>query len=98
MWKSPGSVVPGKATTTRSSTAKFVAPQTMSRGSGSPTSTLQALIGFLNSVSSSISATRPTVSGPVTGPERDDLLDLVADPDQRRLEVVGRHVPTGGAG
>ena len=31
--KSPGSTVPGSATTTRSPTAKFVAPQTMSRGS-----------------------------------------------------------------
>jgi len=40
----------------------------MSRGCASPTSTLQARMGFLNSVSSSISTTRPTVSGPVTGP------------------------------
>ena len=34
MVKSPGSVVPGSATTTRSPTAKFVAPQTISRGFG----------------------------------------------------------------
>ena len=66
--KSPGSVVPGSATTTRSPMAKFVAPQTMSRTSGSPTSTFTARIGFLNSVSSSISTTRPIRSGPATGP------------------------------
>ena len=68
MRKSPGNTVPGSAATTRSPTAKLVAPQTMSRGCGSPTSTFTARIGFLNSVSSLISATRPTVSGPLTGP------------------------------
>src|SRR5690606_38383905 len=36
--------------------------------SGPPTSTRQYRIGFLNSVSSSISATLPTTSGPVTLP------------------------------
>ncbi|SKV10698.1 Uncharacterised protein [Mycobacteroides abscessus subsp. abscessus] len=66
--KSPGSVTPGRATTTRSSTAKLEAPHTISRGSASPTSTRQKRIGFLNSVSSVIWATRPTTRGPVTGP------------------------------
>ena len=98
MVKSPGSVVPGSATTTRSPTAKLVAPQTMSRGSASPTSTLTARIGFLNSVSSSISATRPTVNGPLTGPDGDDFLDLVADADQCLLELVDGNIPTRGAG
>ncbi len=31
-------------------------------------------------------------------PDRDDLLDLVADADQRLLELVGRHVPARCAG
>ncbi len=68
MVKSPGSTDPGSATATRSPTAKFVAPQMMSRNSDSPTSTLTARIGFLNSMSSSISATRPMINGPLTGP------------------------------
>src|SRR3712207_5390301 len=38
----------------------------MPRGSGSPTSTRQNRIGFLNSASSSMDITRPTTSGPLT--------------------------------
>jgi hypothetical protein len=62
----PGSTAPGSVTTTRSPGAKLRAPQTMPRGSSSPTSTRQKRIGFLNSVSSVISTTRPTTTGPVT--------------------------------
>jgi hypothetical protein len=74
----PGSTAPGSAATTRSPSAKFVAPQMMprtrdsglssGRSSASATSTMQYRIGFLNSVSSVISTTRPTTTGPVTGP------------------------------
>ncbi len=62
--KSPGSTVPGSATTTRSPTAKLVAPQTMSRGPGSPTSTLTALMGFLNSASSRLFYTSDAADDP----------------------------------
>src|SRR4051794_17380671 len=65
MTKSPGSTAPGSATTTRSPTAKLRAPQTTPCGSTFPTSTWQYRIGFLKPVSSSISSTRPTTSGPV---------------------------------
>ncbi len=58
----PGSTPPGSTTGTRSPTAKLVAPQTISRGVASPTSTLQCLIGFLKPVSSSISSTSPTTT------------------------------------
>ncbi|PSK64691.1 hypothetical protein B0E53_03341 [Micromonospora sp. MH33] len=70
MWKSPGSTPPGRITTTRSPWAKLRAPQTISCGSpvplAAPTSTRQNRIGFLKPVSSSISSTSPTTSGPVT--------------------------------
>src|SRR5919205_3159140 len=68
--KPPGSTAPGSATTTASPTAKFRAPQTMPLGSASPTSTWQYRIGFLKPISSSISRTRPTTSGPVTSAGR----------------------------
>ena len=98
MVKSPGSVVPGNATATRSPTAKLVAPQTMSRGSASPTSTLTARIGFLNSVSSSISSDPADGQWAADRADGDDLLDLVADADQRLLQLVGQNIPTGCAG
>src|SRR5882757_3819645 len=66
MAKPPGSTVPGSATTTRSPTAKLVAPQMMPRGAISPTSTWQYRIGFFNPGSSSKLSTRPIRSGPVT--------------------------------
>src|SRR5919112_422290 len=62
----PGSSPPGRITTTRSPSAKFVAPQTISCGSGLPTSTRVKRIGFLKPVSSSISSTRPTTRPPLT--------------------------------
>jgi hypothetical protein len=62
----PGSTAPGSVTTTRSPTAKLLAPQITPCGSGFPTSTWHQRMGFLNSVSSSISRTRPTTTGPVT--------------------------------
>src|SRR6266704_6200738 len=62
----PGRTVPGGATTTRSPTAKLNAPQMIPRGAASPTSTWQYRIRFLYPVSSSISRTRPTTSGPST--------------------------------
>jgi hypothetical protein len=66
MAKPPGSVLPGRATTTRSSTAKLRAPQTMPRGSPSPTSTWhQRTVLPLEAVSSSKETTRPTTTGPV---------------------------------
>ena len=61
----PGSTVPGRAATMRSPSAKLRAPQTIPRGSDSPTSTWQKRMGFLNSVSSSMCSTRPITSGPV---------------------------------
>ena len=93
MAKSPGSTDPGSATTTRSPTAKLVAPQTMSRGSdspaGEPKSTLTAQMGFLNSVSSSISTTLPISQGTADGSDRGDPFDLMSDPDQGLLEFIG---------
>ena len=63
--KPPGSTAPGRATTTWSPTAKLRAPQTMPRGSASPTSTLhQRIVLPLEAVSSSKPSTRPTTSGP----------------------------------
>ncbi len=62
-----------------------------------PTSTWHQRIGFLNSVSSSTSSTRPIVSVP-TDPGTDllDGLDLETGPDQARGHVasglVGRNV------
>ena len=57
-----------------------------------------ARIGFLNSVSSSISTTRPTVSGPVTGPT--GMISSTSWP--MRISVCSsssaRHVPAGCAG
>ncbi len=68
MVKSPGSTAPGSATTTVSPSTKFVAPQTIPLILPGPTSTWQNRMGFLNSLSSSISTTRPATTGPVTGP------------------------------
>jgi hypothetical protein len=57
-------------------------------GSASPTSTLTARIGFLNSVSSSISSTRPI--GQRTADRADGMISstLVSDADQRLLELI----------
>ena len=61
-----------------------------------PMSTWHQRIGFLNPVSSSISTTRPTTSGPEAGPGGAvDVLDLEADPDERladRVDVGGQAV------
>ena len=98
MVKSPGSVVPGSATTTRSPTAKFVAPQTMSRGCGFADVDLDGAdrlleLGELLDLGDAADGQRTADRA-----DRDDLLDLVADADQRLLELVGGHVPAGCAG
>ena len=89
MVKSPGSVVPGNATATRSPTAKLVAPQTMSRGSGFTDVDLDGadrllelgeLLDFENPADGQWAADRA---------DGDDFLDLVADADQRLLQLVG---------
>ena len=65
--KPPGSTAPGSATTTASPTSKLWAPQTMPRGSGSPTSTAHQRIAFpFECSSTSYERTTPTTSGPVT--------------------------------
>lgn len=72
--KPPGSVAPGRTTTTLSPTAKLRAPQTISWGSpvplARPTSTVQKRIGFLKPSSSSIVSTRPTTRGPLRSAPR----------------------------
>ena len=98
MVKSPGSVVPGSATATRSPTAKFVAPQTMSRNSDSPTSTLTGPDGLLE-LGELLDLGDPADGQRArNGADRDDLFDLVADADQRLFQLVGCHVPARRAG
>ena len=61
------STAPGNATTTRSPSVKLCAPQTMPRGSASPTSTWHhRMVLPLECVSASNASTRPTTSGPLT--------------------------------
>ena len=62
--KSPGRVEPGSATTTKSLTLKFRAPQITKRVLLSPVSRPTYLIGFLCSDNSSILMTLPTLIGP----------------------------------
>src|SRR5690606_16054099 len=61
----PGSTAPGSVTTTRSPTAKLVAPQMMPR-TWSPTSTWHHRMGFFRPWRVSNSWTRPTTIGPVS--------------------------------
>ena len=62
--KLPGKTAPGIATTTKSFTLKFLAPQITNLFFPLPTSRPTYLMGFLCSVSSSIDRTFPTTSGP----------------------------------
>ena len=64
MAKFPGRTAPGNATTTKSLTLKFLAPQIINLVFFSPTSKPTYLIGFLTSGNSSIERTFPTKSGP----------------------------------
>ena len=70
--KPPGSTAPGRASGTRSPTAKLTAPQMTCRSAlgdpPDPVVTRQYLIGFLCPVSSSISSTRATTTSLMSCP------------------------------
>ena len=77
---------------------KFVAPQTISARFGFADVDLDRPDGLLE-LGEFLDLDDPADrqrSG--DGPHRNDLLDLVADADQRLLELVGQHVPTRSAG